>query len=361
MIYFNADIRSAHARSDDSITSGSVGIPVALALDSAFNGLAKTLCFKTATASVDIALVGDATESAVPPDVISTAGEWLYIGIYAADGDGDIVIPTVWANVGKIEQGTIPSGVDPSEPTPSWVAQVQNIASEALETANSVREDADSGKFDGEPGEAGANGTTFIPNVDAAGNISWTNNGDLPNPEQRNIMGPKGDTFTYADLTDADKADLVQGPIAEAQTAAVNAVNSAGTSNVSAVNSAGTTQVSNVNQAGDTQAAAVEQKGEEALAELQEYADLPEDVTDLKSAINFFDDIPGTVQTVNFDANGNPSSIVHTANGEAVRTDSFTWGVNTVTEKRELADGSYITFVTDLTTLVTTISEIQEA
>jgi hypothetical protein len=85
------------------------------------------------------------------------------------------------------------------------------------------------------------------------------------------------------------------------------------------------------------------------------------EVDDLKSAIRFFNDIPGTVQTVNFDANGNPSSIVHTANGEALRTDGFTWGDNTVTEKRELADGSYITFVTDLTTLVTTISEIQEA
>lgn len=85
------------------------------------------------------------------------------------------------------------------------------------------------------------------------------------------------------------------------------------------------------------------------------------EVSGLKSAISFFDDIPGTVQTVNFDANGTPSSIVHTANGEAVRTDSFTWADNTVTEKRELADGSYITFVTNLTTLVTTISEIQEA
>lgn len=84
-------------------------------------------------------------------------------------------------------------------------------------------------------------------------------------------------------------------------------------------------------------------------------------IADVKSTISFFDDIPGTVQTVNFDANGNPSSVVHTANGEAVRTDSFTWGDNTVTEKRELADGSYITFVTDLTTLVTTISDIQEA
>jgi len=99
----------------------------------------------------------------------------------------------------------------------------------------------------------------------------------------------------------------------------------------------------------------------EATARAAADTALTSELDDVKSAISFFDDIPGTVQTVNFDANGNPSSIVHTANGEAVRTDSFTWGDNTVTEKRELTDGSYITFVTDLTTLVTTISDIQEA
>lgn len=92
-----------------------------------------------------------------------------------------------------------------------------------------------------------------------------------------------------------------------------------------------------------------------------EAASIAPTVSQLKTALTYFDDIPGTVQTVNFDTDGNPSSIVHTSNGAAVRTDTFTWGTNTVTEKRELADGSYITFVTDLTTLVTTISEIQEA
>lgn len=43
----------------------------------------------------------------------------------------------------------------------------------------------------GSPGDAGP---YFLPNVDANGNISWTNNGDLPNPATRNIKGPKGDT-----------------------------------------------------------------------------------------------------------------------------------------------------------------------
>lgn len=37
-------------------------------------------------------------------------------------------------------------------------------------------------------------GTTFTPSVSAAGVLSWTNNGDMENPEAVNIKGPKGDT-----------------------------------------------------------------------------------------------------------------------------------------------------------------------
>lgn len=86
------------------------------------------------------------------------------------------------------------------------------------------------------------------------------------------------------------------------------------------------------------------------------------ELSDLSRQINHFDDnLPGTVQTVNFGADGKPSSVVHTKNGATVRTDAYTWGDGTVTETRTTADGSYITMVTDLSTLVTTISEIQEA
>lgn len=46
---------------------------------------------------------------------------------------------------------------------------------------------------DGQDGAPGANGVTFTPNVDADGNISWTNDGNLPNPDTVNIRGPKGD------------------------------------------------------------------------------------------------------------------------------------------------------------------------
>jgi len=45
-------------------------------------------------------------------------------------------------------------------------------------------------------GSPGANGATFTPAVDVAGDISWTNDGGLPNPPTQNIMGPQGDPGT---------------------------------------------------------------------------------------------------------------------------------------------------------------------
>ena len=46
----------------------------------------------------------------------------------------------------------------------------------------------------GVQGEIGPRGYTFTPAVDDAGNLSWTNDGGLPNPEEVNIKGPIGAT-----------------------------------------------------------------------------------------------------------------------------------------------------------------------
>lgn len=46
----------------------------------------------------------------------------------------------------------------------------------------------------GEDGVIGKDGTTFTPAVSADGDLRWTNNGGLANPETVNIKGPKGDT-----------------------------------------------------------------------------------------------------------------------------------------------------------------------
>jgi hypothetical protein len=39
----------------------------------------------------------------------------------------------------------------------------------------------------------GEDGVTFIPEIDAEGNLSWSNDKLLPNPDPVNLKGPKGD------------------------------------------------------------------------------------------------------------------------------------------------------------------------
>ena len=57
-------------------------------------------------------------------------------------------------------------------------------------------------------------GVTFTPSVSDAGEISWTNNGNLPNPATKSVKGPKGDTGPQGPKGDtgATGATGPQGP-----------------------------------------------------------------------------------------------------------------------------------------------------
>lgn len=52
----------------------------------------------------------------------------------------------------------------------------------------------------GEKGDTGVRGITFTPVVDSKGNISWSNDGGLENPQTVNITGPQGDTGAKGDV-----------------------------------------------------------------------------------------------------------------------------------------------------------------
>lgn len=180
-ISFTACGRCARTTVCEPITTGSVGLSVSFAFDAAWIGLQKTAIFRGSGMAVDLVLSGDS--ATVPPEVLTIPGGDLRVGVWGADPDGNVIIPTVWATVGEIVPGAAPSGIDPQPPAPSWAAQVQEIAQNALNTANSVREDADAGEFDG---------ATYTPAVSAGGDLSWTNDKGKPNPPTVNIKGQEG-------------------------------------------------------------------------------------------------------------------------------------------------------------------------
>jgi len=79
---------------------------------------------------------------------------------------------------------------------------------------------------------------------------------------------------------------------------AVSDVDTAKTGAVQAVNTAKTDAVEVIEQKSTEEQEAVQQKGEDALAALQEYADLPGEVDNLKSAIDVVEDAVGIISTI---------------------------------------------------------------
>ena len=253
MIIVRANARNATYISDDLITSGSVGIPVTFNLSEDFDGLSCIAVFEGSGVSIDVALMGDSC--VVPHEVLATAGGYLRIGIYAANSEGTIVIPTVWAGSKMILRGTTPSEVDPSEPTPSWVAQVQEAAAEALENSEEAIEIA--GGAEAAAADARQSASAAATSATAAGQ------------------------YASAAGTAQAAAEAAQAAAVSARDAAVAAQGSAESSAQAAAGSA-TAAANSATAAAASEAAAREV--EESIP--ADYTALSEDVSELKSQIN---------------------------------------------------------------------------
>lgn len=102
---------------------------------------------------------------------------------------------TINASLGKTK--TINTNLTPINYIPGYkAAEEERRSNEIIRQSNEedritfyedMQDKLESGYFNG------SDGATFLPSVDIEGNISWTNNKGLVNPETRNIKGDKGD------------------------------------------------------------------------------------------------------------------------------------------------------------------------
>lgn len=95
----------------------------------------------------------------IPPEVTDTQG-LIYIGVLGVDNEGRQRTTEPFAFY--FYEG-IPTESKPSEPTPDIYAQIVTLCNDAVNTANSVREDADNGAFNGKDG---TDGKTPVKGVD---------------------------------------------------------------------------------------------------------------------------------------------------------------------------------------------------
>lgn len=190
MIILTASKSCLTASRRELLVEGAVNVNIVqFVFSSDWDGLTKTAVFQAGSDKYSV-LLDESNEAPIPWEVLQNPRRTLYAGVYGTNGES-LVLPTIWTSLGIIQEGANP-GQDTQPPTPDVYSQILQVAKDAEDVAQSVRDDADSGKFNGEQGPTGPQGYTYTPAVSEEGVISWTNDGSLPNPSPVNIKGPQG-------------------------------------------------------------------------------------------------------------------------------------------------------------------------
>ena len=200
MIIANVAVDRVTARVSgcQAIPGGIIGAEVKLEFrDPAWDGLSKTAVFR-GNEIRDALITGDTV--VIPWETVTLAGQTLYMGVYGIGEAGTLEIPTVWAELGRIEGAAAPSGDPGAEASPELWAQIQGQIGDLslLETENcgtlveAINEAAgfgsgvngaavrkaveealiqaeESGAFDGPAGEPGADGKSAYQYAQSGG------------------------------------------------------------------------------------------------------------------------------------------------------------------------------------------------
>ena len=103
-----------------------------------WGGLSKTAVFTDGMKTVDVLPSGwDGDTVPIPHEILTTAGRIARVGVYGTNASG-VVLPTVWATLGKVQPGADPSGDASADPSlPVWAQLQKQIGDlDDLETHN---------------------------------------------------------------------------------------------------------------------------------------------------------------------------------------------------------------------------------
>ena len=140
------------------VTTGMAGAPVEFVFDSAWDAISgRTAVFRCGDVERQMVLEENGG-AVIPAEVLHTPGRTLYIGVYGTAASGATwPAPTPFCDCGAVQQGAAVTE-EAADITPTLAQQVLLAAQTAQAIAQSVRDDADSGAFDGADGQDGADG-----------------------------------------------------------------------------------------------------------------------------------------------------------------------------------------------------------
>lgn len=129
---------SIRAESCERIPKGIIGAQLAVEFaDAAWEGLQKTMVFRGSETKTVLNAEKLVT---IPAEVVSTAGVDLMVGVCGTDPEGTVMIPTLWAELGKVWGAALPTEDVTTDPSlPVW-AQIQAMVGDLNQLATEDRE-----------------------------------------------------------------------------------------------------------------------------------------------------------------------------------------------------------------------------
>ena len=131
MFILHADKNRLTVRQREMVTSGSVNIcRVRFGFSSDWEGMKRVAVFKAGGEPVSV-LLDDTGECRIPWEAMETPLVRLMAGVYGTIG-GEVVLPTVWADLGVIRTGAA-AGQETRQPTPELWQQVLEQKADRLD------------------------------------------------------------------------------------------------------------------------------------------------------------------------------------------------------------------------------------
>lgn len=195
---------------DEEFVRGTVGAVCRVGFDEFWQDYNKTVVFKRTNecvSSYGVFVNGMEEEITIPHEILSESGAFQ-IGVYGMQNG--LVLPTLWSGEIKILYGTDTDTEFPSPPTPSIYEQLVKLSTNAVNVANSVREEADNGEFKGEKGDQGEKGERgeIGPKGEKGDKGEQGLQGDKGDQGEQGVQGEKGEKGDTYTLTNADKTDI---------------------------------------------------------------------------------------------------------------------------------------------------------
>lgn len=192
----------------EQFTSGRVGARIKFSFSSEWAGLSKTAVFTNGDTTIDVLNVAD--EITIPHEVLAISGKKLKVGVYGYtvgdNGNIEIAIPTVYADLGKVVKGADPSGDESTEPSlPVW-EQLQALIGNLDDLETTAKNNLVAAI--NEAAQTGGGGSAILAMRVSGGyiqyttdNVTWVNliavadlKGAKGDKGDKGDTGPKGDT-----------------------------------------------------------------------------------------------------------------------------------------------------------------------